>query len=289
MPEQTAIFLHIPKTAGITLYTVIERQYPRSQIYSTAQPIPLDYSANIAILKKAKREQLTGIRMLMGHMAYGLHVYLPNPASYFTLLRDPVERVISFYRYVQHTPTHFLHHYALEPHMTLQKFVNSKLSLDVDNLQTRLLAGVWYDDAPYGAYGGELLEVAKRNLRQCAVVGLMERFDETLLLLKHTYQWRNIFYIKHNIGQRFSDLTDLTEETLEAIRDHNRLDLHLYQYAQSLLEEQLRQQGFAFKAKLRSFQAANQVYQIVRTFSLRVYLRTWWTSHFNRPINTNHS
>jgi hypothetical protein len=45
----------------------------------------------------------------------------------------------------------------------------------------------------------ETLERAIRNLRSCAVVGLTERFDETLLIAKKTFGWRMPFYENFNV------------------------------------------------------------------------------------------
>ncbi len=95
-PEQRIIFLHIPKTAGFTLQKIIERQYPPQSIYTLEPSNELESIREFQSLDPAQRAKT---RLLKGHLNMGqkLHEYLPQPVTYFTILRDPVERVLSHY------------------------------------------------------------------------------------------------------------------------------------------------------------------------------------------------
>ena len=46
-------------------------------------------------------EKKMGIRLLKGHMPFGLHKNLPVDARYISILRDPIERVTSQYYYIK--------------------------------------------------------------------------------------------------------------------------------------------------------------------------------------------
>ena len=48
-------------------------------------------------------EQRARFRLVMGHFQYGIHEFLPQEYTYVTIVRDPVERVISHYNYLRQT------------------------------------------------------------------------------------------------------------------------------------------------------------------------------------------
>lgn len=198
MPHQTVIFLHIPKTAGTTLHRIINQQYYRKQIYSI-YPTPLQPGTGVEALKHLSLLEQAQIRVLTGHMPFGFHTLIPNASTYITLLRDPIERVISFYYFIRQEPSHYFHDYALMADMTLDKFLESRVTLATNNFQVRMLSGA-LDAVGYGECTSEMLEMAKQNLQSYfAVVGLTERFDETLIMLRRAFHWRNIFYVRHKV------------------------------------------------------------------------------------------
>ncbi len=55
---------------------------------------------SITQLKNMPEEKRNKIRCLKGHMPFGLHKYLLNSSVYLTVLREPIERVISHYYFV---------------------------------------------------------------------------------------------------------------------------------------------------------------------------------------------
>ena len=250
----TVIFLHIHKAAGTTLHRIIERQYTPAAIWSFDEQHDFQEFQALSVAEKAQ------IRMLRGHMIFGLHEMMPNPCTYFTLLRDPGERVISFYNYIRRNPHHYHSEMIASQELSLGEYLETKTSTMMNNGQTRMLAGARQYDFPVGECTDELLEAAKRNLRDWfAVVGLVERFDETLLLLQRAFGWRRMFYVRQNVAERRPTPGDLSAETLDLVRKHNALDLQLYQYAKALFEAQLRQQGVWFSGRVRLFQLANRL------------------------------
>jgi hypothetical protein len=142
---------------------------------------------------------------------------------------------------------------------------------------------VWTDPG-YGECDQATLDLAKHNLREhFAVVGLTERFDETLLLLKRTFGWQRIQYTRHNVTRGRPRRDSLDAETLAVLSEYNQLDIALYQYAQRLLADQICAQGPSFARALWAFQLANRFVQPVaraywqaRRFSVRAWLREKW-------------
>ncbi len=216
--------------------------------------------------------------MFRGHMGFGVHHLLPGPSTYMTILRDPIERVISYYYFIRRTSHHYLHDFIRSEELDLKAFVESKAHVMIDNAQTRIISGVWHGPK-FGECTHETLEMAKRNLREdFAVVGLTERFDETLFLLKKAFGWRNIFYIRQNVTANRPRRSELSPATLDAIVKTNQLDIDLYRYATSLFEEQIRRQGPSFAIEVKAFQLVNLLiwgYWQVRKVSVRVFVQKW--------------
>lgn len=283
MHPPTIIFLHIPKAAGTTLHRIIEQQYRPKEIYST-YPTTFKPDAGIEAFQALPAARRAEIRLLKGHMPFGLHQYIPGPSTYFTLLREPVERVISFYYFVRHNPTHYLYDHVIARGRTLQEYIESQIALSTDNFQLRLLSGVSYH-RPYGQCDEELFAQARRNLQEhFTVVGLAERFDETLILLKRTFGWRNIYYIRHNVTRNRPEKEKIPADTLTLIRQANTWDTALYHQAQEQFQAQLQQQDASFAEELRNFQARNRLLQPLlraywqaRQYSVRAFIHTLQT------------
>lgn len=269
-----AIFLHIPKTAGTTLLDILDRQYPAAAIHSFGG----DAHASVAQFKAMDEQSRAQIRLLRGHMAYGLHEYLPRPAPYFTILRDPVARVISYYNYILRTPPHYLYETVTSNNMSLQELLESGLPLMMNDGQVRLISGVWGEPG-FGEVTPEMLETAKKNLAESfIVVGLTEQFDRTLCLLKEKLNWSQpTTYQRLNVAPHSSKKSHLPAATLDLLKRANQQDGALYAFAQELFAQQCAQQGPLFDFRVRRFQLVNKLQPAikkVRTYSVRAKFRT---------------
>lgn len=131
--------------------------------------------------------------------------------------------------------------------MSLGSFVQSGLSIETDNHQTRILSGMW---PAFGNCTAEMLEVAKKNLRlHFAVVGLTEYFEQSMVLMRKTLGWNipfhlslirkafggsSQFYEKTNVSINRPQKEDLSEDDLNTIKKFNELDLKLYSHVEEL-------------------------------------------------------
>ena len=252
--DQTLIFLHIQKTGGTTLHRIIERHYPPEEIYFfDAWQFTFEHFTGLS------EEERAGFRMLRGHMVFGMHEYLQRPSTYFTVLRDPVERVISYYYHIRRDPNHHWHGFVTSNDLDLKAFLKSGKDLGMTDFQTRVLAGGRWHDSPYGECPQEALEVAKQHLHErFAVVGLLGRFDDTLLLLKDAFGWQDLFYVRRNVTRKRPRKYDLSPDTLAAILEANSLDVQLYEYASEMFDEEVHKRGSGFISRVRLFQTVNR-------------------------------
>jgi hypothetical protein len=274
--NEKLIFLHIPKTAGSTLRKVITQQYAADETlkcYYQKRGILLREA--LAEMKAIPKEQAARIKIVLGHIGFGVHDHLPWPCSYITMLRDPIDRVISGYYHILRDGSHKFQ--AEVQRMSLKEYVSSDLLRSeaarvnavnaMDNGQTRLLAGnvveAEMSGAPveYGRCEEGMLERAKKNLKEhFKVVGLSERFDESLMLMKRVLGWSSIYYVKANVGWNRTRKEEIGRETLRSIEKYNELDIELYRFASEMFDEAISSQGPLFKRRIDSYRLLNKTY-----------------------------
>ncbi|MFT5112817.1 MAG: hypothetical protein ACI8P9_002145 [Parasphingorhabdus sp.] len=272
------IFLHIPKTAGTTLRSVLVSRYSRSSVYTIGN----DINRDIESLRDLSEVEKQKILLLQGHMTFGLHEYLAHGARYITVLRDPVERVLSEYRFLKTNQRHPFHSRVVK--MSLSDFLTSEFNAQSRNGQTRLLSGSHRSDQPGIPDDGEVseghLEIALQNLQSHFVVaGTQEKFEQTLLLCQRKLGWWFYpFYIPRNITAR-SELSEVIEDR-KLIASQNQLDIKLYNAVQERMSKEIVELQPGFDQSLSNFRRHNPRYRFIymRWLELRSRL-------FQRLIN----
>lgn len=248
--SELLVFIHVPRTAGTTFVGILDRLYGRDAV------LELYGSEPEAAWEGLTPEGAARIRVVVGHVAYGVHERLPMPCRYLTFLRDPVDRVISHYRYVRTQPGHYLHEVAMG--MSLAGFVQSCGPYEPNNDQTRLWAG-----AERGPSDPEMLPVAKSNL-EAAVVGLTAEFDASVMLMRRLLSWRLPLYVPRNVTRRRSDAAGPGPEVRELILARNALDVELYSFAAERFERQIGELGRRFAGEVGAFRAINALSRPLR-------------------------
>ena len=246
------LFIHIPKTAGGTLNSIIAKQYPQAAVFQH-RVYENDVEEKKAVLLQALNDD---IRVIRGHYFYGIHEHLTRPYQYITILRDPIDRMISSYYFYKERPQH--PNYASTNAVGIEEFYDRNLDGTFqENRQTRMIAGF---DQPDQACTPEVLQQAIDNMeRNIAIVGLTERFDESLILIRRAFNWGVPLYYKHNESSRPS-FESVSEATKASLRKHNEYDVQLYDHAQKLFEQQLSRQGNDYWMELRTFKVLNALY-----------------------------
>lgn len=251
----TVIFLHLPKAAGTTLCDIFSRQYQPDEIYQ------LDGAEFIQAqedFKQLDRNAKAKIKILMGHMYFGLHEFLSQPTTYVTMLRNPIDRVVSYYHFVSKLATHPDYELIKAQNISIEDYCQMGRE-NMNNGQTRFLSGTKQSEA----CTPQKLEQAKKNLREYfSVVGIQEKFDESLLLLKNQLTWKKTpFYYQRNTNRSNSyNKHEISSSTRSAIAKYNELDLELYEYANQIFQQQLEQQTDKLKRNLQLFKLKNQTY-----------------------------
>lgn len=229
------IFLHIPKAGGTTIHSIINRCYSPKEIHNIIiQKGRLTIQEFIELDVEAKNE----INILKGHLVFGLHESFPNPrdVKYITYLRNPVDRIISQFKYIHKMPNHYLYEKVKSSGISAVDFALSDWSIELDNGQVRLISG--FNPVELNVIRNEHLEIARSNLKSHFIfTGILENFDDSLLLMKEKLNWESLpYYRKLNVTEEKIILSD---KDRKAIEERNKYDMELYRFAKENFELEL--------------------------------------------------
>ncbi len=251
--NKNLIFMHIPKNAGTTLDTILNRSYPlenRFDIYPIANnKLNTEEFINLSDSERKK------IHVLKGHIDFGIHNYLFGETGYITLLRRPEERIISYYYYILSLPSHRLYQKVKNENMSLYDFVTQLKDGDINNAQIRIISGLNDTDEV-------MLAKALENIKNhFSFVGLVEKYDESLILLQNIYALKTPYYKSLNTTPFRVMVNDLDQKTLNAIVEFNKGDIQLYNIIEKKFNTELNNLKLK-NIKLKKLKLYNFLYKL---------------------------
>jgi len=186
----------------------------------------------------------------IGHFFFREKLKLNNSYTYINILREPVTRVVSHYFYMRNE--------KIRPEYRIQELKDSgqwnENLLDCvrnqhrgceDNVMTHFICGT----KPFCNSGTlKALKRAKKNLRKFyASVGVLEEHEDFLRILNKRLPSFFVKFISKTLNRSKTNSvpkSNISKSVLDMIRDRNRADLELYQFAKSLQSAQSRKCGF---------------------------------------------
>lgn len=269
------MFLHIPKAGGTTLKHIISKNYyPRHVIHAHAPELRKNPSI-ISIPGEAGSR-----RVVMGHHhRSGLVYQLLNdrPIVHFTMLRDPIKRVISYFNFIKTGKSHHPKQEQIK-NWTLDDYVRSDFK-EVQNGQTLRILGAHSADSIQSVWDDSelLLAEAKRVLEhEFSLFGLTERYSEFLIMANKVLGWQEIVYARKINTARTakqssqakvkstSKSDDINEGTLAVLKSRNQIDIALYEFASDLFEQRCQQLGITTEG-VESYNRLNERYRGILT------------------------
>ena len=201
------IFLHIHKTGGTTFRSILEKNFGAACCHTNQTRRPVFTQTDLEFVQKMFRR----LSAITGHnLVDPLQLSVADP-FYATFLREPVARVISHYQ---------MHVTGGKNRMPFEESLKKKDYMN--NWQVKLMAG------------GEDLDKAKRFLERCDFVGLTEKFNLSLEAFgKLSPNKLNLEYKRLRLAQNDKIQKSLLADARmrELAREHNQLDIELYEFA----------------------------------------------------------
>lgn len=257
--SEVCIFHHIPKTAGSALREILKKNFGKSFIDHYSLPGAKDrafYRKYVDTMPRGKR------LCLASHSAANVMPILLDegiPFRAFVMLRDPVDRVVSLYWFVQtlpqdHTGRGMRVFRAIEENgWTLRDIYehfggsrpdDSPMHRDFSvffDFQARSFLTPWRstDDMAYTTEVREdALETIRGLLERHYVAGTQERYEETVKRFAREFGWKLGWRgarRKVNVGELRKRSDELDAETLEIIRRYNATDTALHSLVSAMV------------------------------------------------------
>ena len=219
-------FVHMQKTAGTALWRRLMQQFEPAATY----PGPGDGEPPVTVLsvdhlRERWRARRGEIQIVTGHFPLCTVELLHAPFTTITLLREPVERTLSYLRHHRET-TPEDHDKTLEEiyadplrFSILHNHMVKMLSLTREEMTDGMLTPV--------EFTAERLEWAKRRLASVDVVGFQEDFDAFCAELVARFGWK----LGEPVLMNRSTPVEVTAAFCERIARDNAYDVELYEHA----------------------------------------------------------
>lgn len=241
------------RTAGTTLHHIFRNNYGWNYIEVNKESFSPDD------LKKLMRFNRR-LKAFGGHFVrstIGLDSVCPD-LKYITFLRDPAARFISHYNHGRNRGHHG---------MSIDERVNLLSEADY---QTKYLLGAQDTKERDFDPTAEDLEKAKGILAgDYAFVGIAERFEESLLLMKDILGMTDFdirFERMHVTQKKWIDKDEISADLLNDIKNRNRMDYRLYEFArEELYEKQKKNYPGDLEKDVRILKEKNKNYRFKRS------------------------
>lgn len=227
-------FIHIRKTAGTSMRSVLRYNYTKEQTCPELSQADL-------MIKHAGEDigkYLDQFRLVSGHY-YNLPKYFVTKRDVVTILREPIARTISEINQIRNDSRDLLHESAMGLSVE-EMFNDERFDKALKNSQTRFL--VMNAQSGYDALSdAERVAVAKKYLDTIAFVGLTEQFDLSVKMMCTLFGW-SMPLRTPQLNRKITAVGIKDDESLpyrHLIEEHNRLDTEVYAYAKQLFDRRV--------------------------------------------------
>jgi hypothetical protein len=221
-PDRPLFFLHIPRTGGFTLKTMLE------QIFGARHSLLDLHKYNHRVIDP------TDYELMEGHVSFGKARTMATAPNVFTIVRDPVSRSLSVARHLRHFSRRQRHNVLKASKVKLETILDEVP--DLANGQVKQLS----DRLPFKIAEPENLVTARFVLASCGF-GLTDQFNTSVTLLAERFGLRLPRFGVSNASPEHGDDDLRSKEFREMLFERNDLDRRLYDHARDLFAQRVAQ------------------------------------------------
>lgn len=276
MLKQTLLFLHIPKTAGITFRRVLEKIIGIERSVEilcpvstyTFRPANEDPEISVEEFRRHPMNVQNKIRLMEGHFRYGVHKFIGSSCQYVTFLRDPIDRFVSNYYYQIGKDWGVVHERVKKEFRDFDDYMEHGIERGHFHPSpvTRWLCDM--DVVDDRTTPEDTFRMATENIKNDFLwVGICESFDESMLTLKKKMNWNHSpVYSKENKTRKRPGQNEVSAKTFELIRKEHSYDYLLFNNMQEQLRQNIAEYGADFQKDLAHFKEMCSIFQQSRSF-----------------------
>lgn len=231
-------FLHIPKTGGSTVTHALKKIASHKNLQSMG-PLLMDD------LLRPRNIRWRATDILIGHLGL-LPIAEALPDHAVTVVRNPVDYMVSYYKHIRRAPEHYGHRLIVEKNLTFSEWIqHPDFRLLTDNPQARMLSSL--PPIPSGQYRSkdptawqtafesqeratsdtDVLADALDTLEALSLVGTTDCLDEFLQSLSELLHVPHFTSPRMNVSAREEQI-DLGEEEISIIRSKTSIDFQIW-------------------------------------------------------------
>jgi hypothetical protein len=236
LDEDDLVFhLHIPRTAGTTLYEVMASHFPAASRLKGGSSVALE-----RILASVPVEMLDHYRLISGLCETNAARLFGRMPHFVTMLREPLSRLMSRFEAIKREPKHSLHAGVRSGEVGFFEYLRHRDGGIADaNMQVVQIAST--AETGRGVLDLDrwmVLELARERLEEFAVFGIRERMEDSVALLAGTFGWDAPLEIPHlEATVPDNHHLRLAAREISLASEQNELDLRFYEIARRIFHE----------------------------------------------------
>ncbi|MEL6151481.1 MAG: sulfotransferase family 2 domain-containing protein [Chloroflexota bacterium] len=244
------IFLHMPKSGGTTMLHLISWNY--------TNPFIVNHYDQIPPFVAQPDDEKQKVNAIGGQIHFGIHEYMPQTMTYITLLRNPAERLLSIYYYtmdrrrLENLP---------DPDSTVEEFMEQE-PFQAEMQLRLLLGGPTMDETLHSPLPVDALAQAQQRIEQhFTVAGVMDYYDESLVMMQRRLGWSRAYYAKRNINTTRPKGRDVPEATRQLAERLTETETELYEWIKRRQAAEIATMDVDMQAEVAKLQRMNRRFQ----------------------------